>query len=107
MVFINEEFTLFLSIIGCIAIIVAIGVVLSLIVDFVNELIDEYKHQKRYKHRFDKPPTAKCYCKDCKKWNPERGSCAKFKGWLTADSWFCWDAEPITKEQAKREERNK
>lgn len=45
------------------------------------------------KHRFDKPPTAECYCKDCRQ-HGEDNQCFKFNGKRTADEWFCWDAEP-------------
>ena len=48
------------------------------------------------KHRFDKPPTAECYCKDCRLHGKDN-QCFKFNGWRTADEWFCWDAEPKDK----------
>ena len=53
----------------------------------------------RYKHRFGKPPTAKCYCKDCENWYPHspqatEGRCWRFENRTMADNWFCWDAEP-------------
>lgn len=63
-----------------------------------KEWILRLKYDYRVKHRFDKPPTAKCYCRDCKRHDPESGRCYKFKDWLTADCWFCWDAEPRKKE---------
>jgi hypothetical protein len=58
------------------------------------ELVDILKRRYIIKHRFDKPPTAKCYCRDCVRHDDENQRCYKFDGWYTADSWFCWDAEP-------------
>ena len=58
-----------------------------------------------YKHRFDKKPTAKCYCRDCKKWEPETGKCYDHcNSRLMADNWFCCFAEPATGEIYKRRE---
>lgn len=64
----------------------------------LKELITHLKWQYKYKHRFDKPPTAACYCKDCKRHNNENQECYKFKGWRTADNWFCWDAYPLERD---------
>lgn len=63
----------------------------------IKDKIECVKWMRVYKHRFDKPPTAKCYCVDCKK-HGEDGRCYKFERWTTADSWFCWDAEPKDKD---------
>lgn len=62
----------------------------------LRELIDKLKCNYRVKHRFDKPPTAKCYCIDCKYHSEVVGRCCRFN-MNTADNWFCWDAEPIKK----------
>lgn len=71
----------------------------------IRELIDTLKHRYRYKHRFDKPPTAKCYCIDCIRHDRETGRCWRFGETTgeyrrTADNWFCWEAEPRRKEDA-------
>ena len=63
----------------------------------ICELVKMLRYEYRYKHRFDKSPTAKCYCKDCRYWGYQ-GRCGKFKEWYTADCWFCWNAEPRDKE---------
>lgn len=52
------------------------------------------KWRYQYKRRFNKPPTAKCYCKDCRFHNDHTKQCGKFDGWNTAEDWFCWDATP-------------
>ena len=63
--------------------------------DVVRGLFWHYK----YKHRFDKPPTAACYCKDCKyhveKDSNGAGPC-EWPGvsrW-TPDNGFCYEADP-------------
>ena len=64
----------------------------------VDDKIEDLKYRHRIKHRFDKPPIAKCYCKDCKYHECQTGKCFKLKGWYTADNWFCWLAYPKRKE---------
>jgi hypothetical protein len=69
----------------------------------LTEWIDHLKYEYRYKHRFDKPPTAKCYCIDCKYHNNGTNQCYRFgettkEYRCTADNWFCWEAEPRDKE---------
>lgn len=79
-----------------------LGIIVLLVIAIAQIIIERARdlHIKRIqKHRFDKPPTAKCYCRDCRRWNIRDGNgyCEKFSGWCTADSWFCWDAEPTEK----------
>lgn len=70
--------------------------------EFIKDGIRTLKHRYRYKHRFDKPPTAKCYCIDCKWHDNESGRCYRFHentNRRTADNWFCYSAEPKEKEE--------
>lgn len=95
-----------------IGIIAVIGILATIAIVTINDIslkIEEYQRQYRIKHRFDKPPTAKCYCRDCKKWEPETGKCYDHcNSRLMADNLFCCFAEPITGEICKqREERIK
>ena len=69
----------------------------------IRDVILELCWQHKYKHRFDKPPTAACYCKDCK-WHIEKGD-SKHKCtnvvWAdkyTPDNGFCYEAEPRKKD---------
>lgn len=68
------------------------------IVELIYEAIKRYHRKKSrehiQKHRFDKPPTAKCYCIDCKHWNKYSQGCRTHSGWWTADDWFCKSADP-------------
>lgn len=50
------------------------------------------KYKRKYKHRFDKTPTAECYCHDCKYWQKQSNRCSYFSIG-TADDWFCSKAE--------------
>ena len=75
---------------------VAFGLV-AIAVMLIKEKIKRVRWKCTYKHRFDKPPTAKCYCIDCQR-HGEDGRCHKFEKWITADNWFCWGAEPKDKE---------
>lgn len=70
----------------------------------VKEGISQLKWRYKYKHRFDKPPTAKCYCVDCKYHSNKNDVCYRFgettkEYRCTADNWFCWEAEPVEKDK--------
>lgn len=58
-------------------------------------IIEQHQDRYRYKHRFDKPPIAKCYCIDCKYYNYITTLCSKKPNNIYSyDNWFCKDAEP-------------
>ena len=70
----------------------------------ISEMIRQLKYRHKQKHRFDKPPLAKCYCRDCENWHaidetgveaPDEtaGKCWTLNRW-TCDCWYCWDADP-------------
>lgn len=65
-----------------------------LAVDGIREYIRCKKYDYKRKHRFDKPPTAKCYCKDCVYRDVEIGTCSKGTINHSYDAWFCADATP-------------
>ena len=56
----------FLALIGAVASLAIIGCMLAFAWMYLLEFIDKAKYKYRYKHRFDKSPTAKCYCIDCR-----------------------------------------
>ena len=75
--------------------------------DAIRNTIHVLRWTYKYKHRFDKPPTAACYCKDCvyhvEKCSDGMGPC----GWpgvsrWTPDNGFCYEAEPMTMKEATR-----
>ena len=68
-------------------IIFLLAIILSFILALVivcKELIERKRYQYMIKHRFDKPPTAECYCIDCRL-HGEDNQCFKFEGWRTAN----------------------
>ena len=74
--------------------------------DSMRNLIHVLRWTYKYKHRFDKPPTAACYCKDCVHHGtriPNSGvtnaCCLPGVGRYTPDNGFCYEAEPRKKEQ--------
>ena len=71
---------------------------LAVIFDFISNEIHEAIWVHKYKHRFYKPPTAACYCIDCKFHGDDVDltRCTNRKDVVlqTADEWFCQAAEP-------------
>ena len=88
-----------LALIGAVASLAIIGCMLAFAWMYLLEFIDEAKHKYRYKHRFDKPPTAKCYCIDCKYHDNKDSLCSSLDYLYTADNWFCCNADPSEKEE--------
>ena len=86
------------SIIGITSCVAIAGVLLYAVFNSLIEHVRELRWQYRYKHRFDKPPVAKCYCKDCK-FHSTNGKLAyrcNLPGVsrYTPDDGFCYEAEP-------------
>ena len=77
-------------------------VLLLLLVDYIYYSIHEAMWVYKYRHRFDKPPTAACYCIDCKFHGDDTDHirCTNRKDVVlhTADEWFCQAAEPKERE---------
>lgn len=67
----------------------------TLIFDCIKEKIKLNKLKYMQKHRFDKPPTAKCYCIDCKHMgtNAYPNECTIVDRHV-AENWFCNEADP-------------
>ena len=84
-----------LAIIGGVALFLIAFSVLTVMFYGIKETIENMKYDYRRKHRFDKPPTAACYCKDCVKWIEKTGVCLdNCNSRHMADCWFCCFAEP-------------
>lgn len=69
--------------------------VISAVCAIVEKAIAVKKRRYKQKHRFDKPPTAKCYCIDCRR-KDFGGHCDVVSRYI-ADEWFCNEADPKTK----------
>ena len=93
-----------LALIGAIASLAIIVGMLAFAWMYLEEFIDNAKYKYRYKHRFDKPPTAKCYCIDCGYHDNKNGRCSGLVEFTsgykyTEDNWFCYNADPRKKEE--------
>lgn len=92
----NENLMLFFTLFGIVALaMISIAIIMFIIMKayyFIVEKIEELKYDYKAKHRFDKPPLAKCYCKDCK-YHGNNDKCYSFTNKYTADNWFCSQAE--------------
>ena len=75
--------------------------------DAIVTVIQGWQWEYKYKHRFDKPPTAKCYCKDCV-YHGENGNDYSERCDLpgvdryTPDNGFCYEARPMTAKEAEK-----
>ncbi|WP_090246732.1 hypothetical protein [Eubacterium barkeri] len=87
----------FIQISGVAAWAVVICFFLYFLVYIIKEKISEAIGEYKIKHRFDKPPTAKCYCRDCKMWDPETRKCSDHcNSRIMNDACFCCFAEPLS-----------
>ena len=62
--------------------------------DYICKLVAKKRWEYKFKHRFDKKPVAKCYCKDCKYFEEKAEKCTFFRNWYVLDNWFCSNAKP-------------
>ena len=93
----------FFTAVGAVVIIVMI---VSMIWGLVREFIRERIWIYRYNHRFDKPPTAKCYCKDCSFYGDfAHTRLCRMHNRSFADDYFCKDADPCEAENGLAREK--
>lgn len=99
----GEIFDFVLRMAGFAFIILAVLLFGGLAWEWIKDTIYVLKWNHKRKHRFDKPPTAKCYCKDCIYFDQTvvgnrctGGLIDKERG--IADSWFCWQAVPLKRD---------
>ena len=98
----NLDLQWILSFIGVVTIIGFILLCCMILWELATDTLRTLKWQYKYKHRFDKPPTAQCYCKDCKYfqiWEAygDAGRCGRghIENRTVSDNYFCWLAEPL------------
>lgn len=86
----------FFNILGIITSIVFGAFILALIAMALKELAADFIFNYRWKHRFDKKPTAKCYCQDCEHHGGKfPNSCNLLgEGRCTPPEGFCFRAYP-------------
>lgn len=90
---------------GCTSIV--IYELFGLLKDNIIDYCIRKKSKYIIKHRFSKPPTAKCYCIDCKQHDMQTDLCHRDGRRYTADTEFCSDAEPrkIVEEKENKDEQ--
>lgn len=74
---------------------------------FIEYLIDKCRiavYTYKRKHRFDKPPTAECYCKDCVHRFPD-DTCNRVRDIFVEDDFFCKDAVPYKHDPDKKKHK--
>ena len=96
----------FFTAVGVFVIMAMIVAMLLAVIYAIRQFIRERIWIYKYNHRFDKPPTAKCYCKDCSFYGDftNRRLCRKHKECF-ADDFFCKDADPCKAESGLAREK--
>lgn len=89
-----------LALIGLFTLIAILAGVIVIAEWEIEKLIKNKKREYQVKHRFDKPPKAKCYCVDCVYYEPYEvegstmGKCCFNSNRGFNDNHFCAMAEP-------------
>lgn len=99
----GENLTELFTFIGIATIVAAFLLLLGVLWHWICDTVDNLKWKRKYKHRFDKSPTAACYCKDCVHFSSDDYNiCFQHRGWVVSDAWFCWAAEPRKSDPDKK-----
>lgn len=88
----NETLRRVFEFVGMAGLGVAIALTCAYVIAEINDNIKARRRRYELQHRFDKPPLAKCYCKDCS-WRSSTGLCDKFDRYVDQD-FFCKYADP-------------
>lgn len=98
--------TEFFTAVGAVVIILMIVAMIFAVFCVIRQVIRDRIWIYKYNHRFDKPPTAKCYCKDCSLYGDftSRNLCRKHKSNFSED-YFCKDADPCKAESGLAREK--
>ncbi len=99
-----ENIKVILMYIGAMCILCFLSLCIIFLKEFITDCIESIKWKYEYEHRFDEPPLAKCYCKDCEYYNEQDKRCISLNGWCVADNSFCWRAEP--KKHTRKRKQN-
>ena len=100
------DMTEFFTAVGAVVIILTIVAMIFAVFCVIRQVIRNRIWIYKYNHRFDKPPTAKCYCKDCYLYGDfeNRCLCRKHKSHFSED-YFCKDADPRKAESGLAREK--
>lgn len=93
--------------IGIVTVVVILSGLLFISCYELKEFIERKIYDYKMKHRFDKPPIAKCWCNDCKYHGGRYpNSCRLFgDNRCTPPEGFCYEAEPLTYKEVKNKEQ--
>ena len=89
----NKIVVVFFASLGLLFMALLIALIVEEISTKVREMLRKRRKEYEYKHRFDKPPAAECYCVDCWYRDNENSKCRRYQLHV-ADDWFCKDAMP-------------
>lgn len=95
-----------LQFVGLVTLISIVVAMLITIKELISSKIEDFKWKYKYKHRFDNPPTAECYCIDCCHYEINSKKCLRYSdlGPYTSDNSFCSEAVPRRYNIEKEEE---
>ena len=89
----NKIVVVFFTFLGVVFLALLIASIAETISAAVRKRTRRKRKEYEYKHRFDKSPTAECYCVDCWYRDNENSKCRRHQLYV-ADDWFCKDAMP-------------
>lgn len=72
--------------------------------DLIKDQIAMAKYRHKRKHRFDGPPTAKCYCKDCVYYYSNTGNCTQLRRGVP-DNGYCYEGYPCKHDPDKNTDK--
>ena len=84
----------FFAFLGVVFMALLIALIVEEISTKVRGMLRKRRKEYEYKHRFDKSPTAECYCIDCWYRDNENSKCGRHDELYVEDDWFCKDAMP-------------
>ena len=89
----NKIVVVFFAFLGVVFLALLIASITEAIATAVRKRTRRKRKEYEDKHRFDKSPTAECYCVDCWYRDNENSKCRRHQLYV-ADDWFCKDAMP-------------
>lgn len=98
--------TEFFTAVGVFVIMAMIVAMIFAVIYAIRQFIRERIWIHKYNHRFDKQPTAKCYCKDCYFYGDfAHTRLCRMHNRSFADDYFCKDADPCEAENGLAREK--
>ena len=89
----------FCELVGIFVIVVVSIAIVYALLGWIKESIEKAIYHYRFKHRFDRPPRAKCYCLDCVLHDVSHLCKLPGNSRYTPDTGFCYEAEPRSRQK--------